>query len=88
MIYDAYYQVTDLREGHQSMPPAIVELRPTLGGLLYFEVGVGTGKRLEWDDNDPDAFIDDEPNGALIVITSIGTMLFQKISEATAVAEA
>jgi len=36
--------------------------------------------KLEWDDEDPDAFIDDEETGTLIVVTATGSVLFQKVS--------
>ena len=84
MIYDAYYQRTDLREACKDSSSLPVQLKPTPGGLLYYEHGSDTPKKLEWDDEDPDAYVDDEPNGVLIVTTAEGPVMFQKIEEPSA----
>lgn len=81
MIYEAYYQRTDLRADYKDQSSMPVQLKPTPGGLLYYEQGSDTPKKLEWDDEDPDAFVDDEANGVLIVTTADGPVMFQRIEE-------
>lgn len=79
MIYEAYYQRTDMRPDYKDVGSLPVRLKPTPGGLLFYEHGSDTPNKLEWDDEDPDAFVDDEENGVLIVTTAEGPVLFQKI---------
>jgi len=74
MIYDVEYRVTDLRP---EPVEGVVTLKASPGGLLMFEHG--DGRLLEWDDDDPDAFVDDEKNGVLIVTTKTGSLLFTKV---------
>lgn len=84
MIYDAFYQLVDLREGEKSTPSLPVQLKAIPDGLSYYEQGSDTPKKLVWDDEDPDSFVDDEKNGVIIVVTPEGTILLQKIEDVKA----
>lgn len=78
MIYDALYRMTDHREGASEDQP-VVRLAPTPGGLLYETEGMSDTKMLEWDDDKPDTFIDDEDHGRLFVTTATGLVMFEKV---------
>ena len=79
MDYSAYYSMVDTRDDTPSHVGHITSLAPTEGGILYWDQR-NLSVKLEWDDEDPDAFIDDEETGTLIVVTATGSVLFQKVS--------
>jgi len=72
MKLDATYSVTDTRETPIS---GLVQLSPVAGGLLVF-IGGNAYETLTWDDDNPDAFIDDEEAGTIVVVTKEGSLLF------------
>ena len=74
MIYDALYVVSDTRPEPLR---GTVQLKPVPGGILAFPED-GNGRFLEWDDDIPGTFVDDEKAGTLIVVTSTGSVLFTK----------
>lgn len=81
MIYGAFYQMVDLRESGKDIPSLPVQLKAIPEGLSYYEYGSDIPKKLKWDDEDPNAFVDDEKNGVVIVVTSEGTVMFQIIED-------
>lgn len=82
MIYGGYYQMTDARtdamEGAVLADDEVVTLKPTPGGILYFNEA-GDGRFLEWDDEATDTFVDNEAAGTLVVTTKQGSVLFTKV---------
>ena len=74
MKYGAEYTVTDTRPEPWV---GIATLQPAPDGLLVFMYG--DGRLLTWDDDNPDAFIDDEESGAVIVVTEEGSVVFNAL---------
>lgn len=78
MDYNAYYKVTDTRPEPVPSQGLITQVQPCPGGVVFWD-GFEKDHVLEWDDDSPDTFIDDEKSGTLIVVTATGSVMFQKV---------
>jgi len=75
---DVVYEVIDMRDDGQL--DGVATIKVDGGNLLVSVLQSDKSVELEWNEDDTDAFVDDEVDGMIEVVTKEGRVVFQKLT--------